>query len=133
MADDNTKDIEPNKIGKELVRDENGKVVSGVLNPFGRPKKGTALTDLMREMLEEPASEGSEKTRKEVFVKKVLDMAYGGNETMIKLAWSYIEGMPTQRLEIDKPNLLLDEPTEIQPTSQLPAEAGRGPETVTKS
>lgn len=98
MADDNSKNKITNKNGTKLVRDENGKIVSGVLNPNGRPKKGLTLTDIAREILEEELPDG--KTRKEVLMRKIATLAYEGNETMIKLIWNYIDGMPTQRQEV---------------------------------
>ena len=87
-----------NKIGKEIVRDENGRVVSGVLNPNGRPPSGHALTDIMREVLEEDLPSG--KKRKEALVRKVLELAYEGNESMVRLAWAYLEGNPSQQVDM---------------------------------
>lgn len=93
MADDIT-----NKNGNELVRDENGRVVSGVLNPNGRPPKGQTLTDLMKEYLQ-GQERGTAVTRKEQFIQKVALMAYQGDIQAIKLIWNYIDGMPKQKIE----------------------------------
>jgi len=65
------------------------------INRNGRPKTGQALTDIMREVLEEDLPSG--KKRKEALVRRVLELAYEGNEAMIRMAWSYLEGMPVQR------------------------------------
>lgn len=97
MGKNNTNNI-TNKNGNQLVRDENGRVVSGVLNPNGRPKKGMTLTDVTREILEEELPDG--RSRKEALMRKVATLAYEGNETMIKLIWNYIDGLPVQRNEI---------------------------------
>ncbi len=94
MGNDNSKDI-TNKIGTEVVRDENGRVVAGVLNPNGRPKKGLTLTDIAKEILEEELPSGV--TRKEALMRKIATLAYDGNETMIKMIWNYVDGMPVQR------------------------------------
>jgi len=94
MADDNREPVK-----QEIIRDEKGKFVEGVSgNPNGRPKKGLTLTDIAKEILEEELPDG--KTRKEVLMRKIATLAYEGNETMIKLMWNYIDGMPTQRSEL---------------------------------
>lgn len=94
----NMEETETNKNSRELVRDENGRVVSGVLNPNGRPKKGTTLTDLMKEYLEsENPTTG--RLRKEEFVEKVALLAYKGDPTSLKLIWNYLDGMPKQTIE----------------------------------
>jgi hypothetical protein len=72
------------------------KGVSG--NPNGRPPSGQALTDIMREVLEEDLPSG--KKRKEALVRKVLELAYEGNEGMVRLAWSYLEGNPRQAVDM---------------------------------
>lgn len=95
MGEDNTKDI-TNKDGNELVRDANGRVVSGVLNPNGRPKKGMTLTDAMRDYLEQK-NENTGRIRKDEFVQKVAKLAYEGDPTALKLIWNYIDGMPVQK------------------------------------
>lgn len=121
MADDKVEAVEnSNKNGRELVRDGDGKVVSGVLNPNGRPKKGMALTDIMRQVLEEDLPDG--RSRKEALVRRVLQLAYDGNESMVRLAWAYLEGMPVQKQEISGkdgapiPILQLKEGNNVIPT-----------------
>jgi DNA-binding PadR family transcriptional regulator len=86
------------KVGTDLVRDAHGRVVQGALNPNGRPKKGFTLTDIAKQILEENMPDGM--SRKEKLMRKVATLADEGNETMIKLMWNYVDGMPTQRQEI---------------------------------
>lgn len=64
-------------------------------NPKGRPKKDTSLTELMKEFLTH-IPEGQEKTYKELFIQKCLQMAMKGDMQAIKLLWNYIDGMPQQ-------------------------------------
>ena len=85
-----------NKTGKGGFGDN-----SQNINKKGRPRTGQALTDIMREVLEEELPSG--KLRKEALVRKVLELAYEGNESMIRMAWGYLEGMPTQRQEVTIP------------------------------
>lgn len=72
------------------------------INRNGRPKKGLTLTDIAKEILEEELPDG--KTRKEVLMRKIATLAYEGNETMIKLMWNYVDGMPKQSTEISTPD-----------------------------
>lgn len=97
MAGNNTKDIEPVK--QAPIRTEEGKFVEGVSgNPNGRPKKGLTLTDIAKDILEEELPTGM--TRKEALMRKIATLAYEGNETMIKMIWNYVDGMPTQKTEL---------------------------------
>jgi hypothetical protein len=94
--------MEPNKQiennGKELVRDENGRVVGGVLNPNGRPKKGHSITETIRAMMDEKPE------IKKALGAKILQMAVEGDITAIKTIWNYIDGMPLQKSEIGGPD-----------------------------
>lgn len=79
-------------------RDERGRFgPNNIANPNGRPKKGLTLTDIAKQILEETLPSGV--TRKQALMSKVAQLAYEGNETMIKLLWNYVDGLPTQRLE----------------------------------
>jgi hypothetical protein len=66
-------------------------------NPNGRPRKGLTLTDIARGVLDEELPSGM--TRKEALVRKVASLAYDGNETMIKLLWTYIDGLQRQEIQ----------------------------------
>lgn len=110
MADDIT-----TKTSKEVVRDERGRIVSGTPNPNGRPKKGLTLTDIAKEILEEELPNGV--TRKEALMRQVAKLAYDGNETMIKLLWNYIDGMPTQKTDLTTNGK--DLPTPIIPINNV--------------
>lgn len=98
------------------------------INRKGRPPKGQTLTDIMREILEENLP--NEMSRKEALVRKVLDLAYSGNETMIKMAWNYLEGMPLQKQEIIgdtgiKVNIV-DYGTDNKPTAEAEGSTKKG-------
>lgn len=87
---------------KQLENNEK-KLTGFALNPEninrnGRPKKGLTLTDIAKEILEEELPSGM--TRKEALMRKISTLAYEGNETMIKMIWNYVDGMPTQKQEI---------------------------------
>lgn len=108
------KDIVPAK--QVIIRDEEGKFVPGVSgNPNGRPKKGLTLTDIAKEILEEELPNGV--TRKEALMRQVAKLAYDGNETMIKLLWNYIDGMPTQKTDLTTNGK--DLPTPIIPINNV--------------
>lgn len=72
------------------------KGVSG--NPKGRPKKGTSLTELLREKLSQLDDNGV--SAKDKIVQQVLDKAMEGDKDFVKFAWSYIDGMPKQSLDV---------------------------------
>ena len=70
-----------------------------VLNPHGRPKKGTALADVMREYLDAELENTPGLTRKQAFVKAVYARAMKGGDAAQRLIWSHIDGMPLQKIE----------------------------------
>ena len=92
MEDNNTNNQVENN-GRELVRDENGRVVSGVLNPTGRPKKGHSIKETIKAMMDEKPE------IKKALGQKILHMALQGDITAIKTLWNYIDGMPVQKNE----------------------------------
>ena len=82
---------------KKLVgfaRDENKKFI----NKNGRPPKGTAISDIMREYLD---GIEDDKTRKEILVEKIFNLAKSGDLAAIKQIIDRLEGTPTNKHEID--------------------------------
>ena len=81
-------------------------------NPAGRPKKGTALSDVMRDYLDGKI-EGKDVTRKEAFVKAIFARAMKGGDAAQKLIMSYIDGMPIQKVQnTDSIRIQFDDPAE---------------------
>jgi len=69
------------------------------LNPNGRPKKGTSITEIAKKFLDE-IPVGQEKTYKQIFFETVFKLAVVDKDiTALKLVWNYVDGMPTQALE----------------------------------
>jgi len=87
MAEDNTNN-QVEKNGKEVVRDKGGKVVSGVLNPTGRPPKGYSITAWFKQML------ASKPEVKDAIGKSIVKKALEGDVAAQRMVWSYMDGMP---------------------------------------
>jgi hypothetical protein len=84
---------------KQQDNKEEKKLTGFALNPEninrnGRPKKGTAITDVIRDMLNEKPE------IKKALSTKLLQMALDGDLAAIKHLMAYIDGMPTQKTEI---------------------------------
>ena len=77
-----------------------------ITNPKGRPKGSLSLTSEIKKKLREipPEFKKEKKTYLDLMVKKMLDMALAGNETMLKTIWQYTDGMPIQPISNDKDN-----------------------------
>lgn len=69
-------------------------------NPRGRPKKGEALTDILRTLAHEPPTQRSKYTRKEAVARKLWQMAIGGDIAAIKYLYDRIDGKPTEQVEL---------------------------------
>lgn len=69
-------------------------------NPHGRPPKGQALADVMREYLDGEIEGQSGVKRKEAFVKAVYMRAMKGGDAAMKLIMNYIDGMPKQDIKL---------------------------------
>ena len=69
-----------------------------IANPYGRPKKGTSLTDILEKYLGDKA-DGDIVTRKQKLVEKLYDLGLDGNETIIKYIFDRIDGTPVQKTE----------------------------------
>ena len=84
---------------QDITRDEKGRLVKGAkLNPMGRPKKGTAISDLLAEYLH-AKDEEFDIQRKHLFVAKLFTKAMEGDTTAMKLVFAYTDGLPTQKIE----------------------------------
>ena len=69
-------------------------------NPGGRPKR-KMFSDWAKKIGDEPAHQGSERTNAEIVMRQMFDMAKAGDVSATKLLWSYLEGLPTQRVEFE--------------------------------
>lgn len=70
----------------------------------GKPKGARQLTTLVKEALTRIAkNEGGEEIKyEEALIRKILHKAIvEGDTAMIKLMWNYIDGMPTQFIEVE--------------------------------
>lgn len=69
-------------------------------NPHGRPRTGTAISDLMREYLDgEFETEAGKLKRKEAFVRAVFKQAMQGSTAAQRMVWDHLDGMPRQKVE----------------------------------
>lgn len=92
----------PKKDGSVMeppVRDEKGRIVSGVLNPAGKPKGAKHLTTKLFAALEETTKGGG--TYSDLLVKRILkDAIEKGSPSMIHLLMNYIDGAPLQGIDL---------------------------------
>jgi len=78
------------------------KGVSGNLN--GRPK-GISITSMVKDKLKECPEGTDKKTYADLVIQAILKKALKDNDTnMLKTIWSYIDGMPTQKIGGDPEN-----------------------------
>lgn len=91
MTNDNTS----NPVNQVSIRDEQGKFVPGVSgNPNGRPPKGYAITDVMREMLNEKPE------IKKALSSKLFELALKGDLAAIREVLDRLEGRAKQTLDL---------------------------------
>ncbi len=62
-------------------------------NPNGRPPKGYSITDWFQNML------NSKPEVKDAIGKSIMKKALEGDTTAQKMVWSYMDGMPPQKIE----------------------------------
>jgi len=65
-------------------------------NPKGRPLKGLAITDLLKELLDTPLGE---KTRRELIMDNVIEMALNKDRWAIEFITERTEGKALERVE----------------------------------
>jgi hypothetical protein len=68
------------------------------INRKGRPKKGTALTDILNYKLDQKTGDG--KFRREVVAEKLIELAEGGDVAAIKYIMDRVDGRPTESIEL---------------------------------
>lgn len=74
-------------------------------NPNGRPRKGHAIADEMRRILEEertdPSNPKRKLTGKALYVEAVFRRAINGDATAMRLIWDHVDGPPAQHIAAD--------------------------------
>lgn len=97
-----------NEIKPIGLRDDKGRFLKGAIaNPTGRPKKGTALTDVMSEILE------SDPLLKEKIIRKLLDGAVNGDISFIREVLDRIDGKPHISAEVHNTGEVVVVPNEV--------------------
>lgn len=86
-------------MGKEVTQFKKGQ--SG--NPGGRPKSTEHIREVIKQMLSEPATEGSDKTRLHLILAKMANMAFNGNIKAAEVLFYYAYGKPGT-MEGDQPD-----------------------------
>jgi hypothetical protein len=87
------------KTSNKQERNEKGQLLPGsTANPNGRPPKGYSITEMMREML------ANKPEVKEAIGAMIAAKAMEGDQVAIKTLWQYMDGMPSQGLELSGPN-----------------------------
>ena len=99
MADNNTKDIEPENTGK--IRNKKGQFVPGISgNPKGKPLGAVSIVAKIKEKLKD-VPEGQKATYLELLVNRYFKLAIqDGDTTIIKDIINRIDGMPIQSTDI---------------------------------
>ena len=70
------------------------------INRKGRPKKGHALTELLKEALDQPRTETG-KTNKQMVIEKMIELALKGDPVILKYLFDRIDGKPMQQIQAD--------------------------------
>lgn len=78
-------------------RDEKGRLLPGnTANPAGRPK-GLSLTEVIKQRLKELSPDGK-RSALEWMADNIIQDALDHDNSMRKLLWNYLDGMPPQPL-----------------------------------
>ena len=68
------------------------------INRRGRPKKGTALTDILNMKLDEKSESG--KLRREIVAEKIIELAICGDVAALKYIFDRTDGKPKESIEL---------------------------------
>jgi hypothetical protein len=74
-----------------------------VANPNGRPKKGTSLTEILRELGDVPPGKTG-KARKELIAEKLWRLALSGDKFALRYVYDRLDGKPKETKEISGPD-----------------------------
>ena len=98
---EDTENIEPCKAGENQGRKPGTFKPGQSGNPNGRPKRGTAIADLIRKHSAEviETEKGKQMTRGEAVVHAIYMKALKGGDAAQRLYLAYDSGMPIQRIE----------------------------------
>jgi len=97
---EDTEDIEACKAGEKQERKPGTFKPGQSGNPNGRPKRGTAIADLIRKHSSEIIeTEHGQITRGEAVVRAIYMKALKGGDAAQRLYLAYDSGMPIQRIE----------------------------------
>lgn len=97
--DDLQEDVESVKNGEITAgKDEKGKFTEG--NKFGKGRpRGLSLTEAIRQRLKELTPD-QKRTALDFLADNIIQDALDHDNSMRKLIWNYLDGMPAQGLEI---------------------------------
>jgi len=86
------------------ARDERGRLLPGnTANPKGRPKGSISVISKIKQILQEivKTSDGKERERVETLARNIVHMAINEQDKdMIKMIVNYVDGMPTQTINM---------------------------------
>jgi hypothetical protein len=68
------------------------------INRQGRPKKGTALTDILNYQLDQKTGDG--KLRREMIAEKLIDLALAGDVSALRYLVDRLDGKPRETVEL---------------------------------
>lgn len=69
------------------------------INKNGRPRKGMAMSDILKEYLDEDGAK--DKTRKEILIEKLYKMATNEDIAALKYIMDRVLGKPKEQIETD--------------------------------
>lgn len=101
---------------EEVERNEKGQVVSGVLNPNGRPKGSRNFNTLSDEAIEEYARANKldiEEVRKRLYIKGIKGIL-DGDFSFYRDYMDRVHGKPTQPIDLSGDNEVWDKLAEIE-------------------